>query len=104
MYLRTLALTVYFGPVILCTILYACTLIYWGPSFTYLAYWTILCYIVLQWSAETVNIAEARMNASVFGSSGVSATQQVRLTQTRDTSSWKGYECNRDLDVLLIVY
>ena len=67
MYLRTLALTVYFGPVILCTILYACTLIYWGPSVTYLAYWTVLCYIVLQWSAEAVNIAEARMNASVFG-------------------------------------
>ena len=44
------------------------------------------------------------MNASVFGSSGVSATQQVRLSQTQDTSSLKGYECNRDLDVLLIVY
>ena len=65
--MRTFVLTVYNDRVVLCTNLYACTLIYGGAQCDLLAYSTILCYIVMQWSVEAVNMVEARMNGTVFG-------------------------------------
>ena len=69
MYMRTFVLTVYNDRVVLCTILlYACTLIYYGGAkCDLLRYSTILYFIVMQWSVEAVDIVEARMNGTIFG-------------------------------------
>ena len=65
--MRTFVLTVYNDRVVLCTILYACTLVYGGAQCDLLRYSTIIYFIVMQWSVEAVDIVEARMNGTIFG-------------------------------------
>ena len=55
--MRTFVLTVYNDRVVLCTILYACTLVYGGAQCDLLRYSTILYFIVMQWSVESLKLA-----------------------------------------------
>ena len=102
--MRTFVLTVNNDRVVLCTILCACTLVYGGAQCDLLRYSTILYFKVMRWSVEAVDIIEARMNGTIFGTFKRLLHNRLGCLNKYTSSFLYGYECNHGLDLILIVH